>query len=67
MAPNDKAGTQGIGQTSVDTIGMGGQYGANLIKDAQAAKKRDLQAAKTFKLPLRPTTSGTTTGATRRS
>ena len=52
-APNDRAGTQGIGQTP-DTIGMGGAYGANLIKDAQAAKKRDLQSAKTFTLPLAP-------------
>ena len=65
VAPNDRAGTQGIGQTSADTIGMGGQYGSNLIKDAQAAKKRDLQAAKTFKLPLAPDDRpGTTTGAT---
>jgi hypothetical protein len=40
VAPNDKAGTQGIG-TSVDTIGMGREHGANLIKDAQAAKTPD--------------------------
>ncbi len=64
VAPNDKAGTQGIGQNSTD-FGMGGLYGANLIKDAQAAKKRDLQAAKTFKLPLAPDDRpGTATVAT---
>ncbi len=51
--PNDRAGSQGIGQTT-DTIGMGGAYGANLIKSAQAAHKRDLQSAKTFTLPLAP-------------
>ena len=64
VAPNDKAGAQGIGQTS-DTIGLGGAYGANLIKDAQAAKKRDLQAAKTFTLPAPPDERpGTSSGAT---
>ncbi len=64
VAPNDKGGTQGIGQTS-DPVGIGGQYGANLIKNAQASKKRDLQAATTFKLPLAPDDRpGTSTGAT---
>ncbi len=54
VTPNDRAGTQGIGQTSVDSIGMGGQYGANLIKASQSSKQRDLQTAKTFTLPLAP-------------
>jgi hypothetical protein len=54
VAPNDRAGTQGAGQSSVDPIGIGGQYGLNLIKDAQASNKRDVQAAKSFKLPLAP-------------
>jgi len=53
VAPNDRAGNQGIGQNSTD-FGMGGQYGQNLITDAQAAQKRDLQRAKSFKLPLAP-------------
>jgi len=53
VAPNDRAGSQGVGQNSTD-FGMGGQYGQNLITDAQAAKKRDLQKAKSFKLPLAP-------------
>jgi hypothetical protein len=35
VAPNDRAGTQGVGQTSGDPIGMGGQYGLNLIQDAR--------------------------------
>ncbi len=50
VAPNDRAGTQGIGQTSPDTIGMGGQYGQNLIQQ----KAQDIQKAKTFKLPAPP-------------
>ncbi len=63
VAPNDRAGAQGIGQTS-DSIGMGGQYGANLIKDAQGSKKRDLQNAKSFTLPLAPDDrAGTSTAA----
>ena len=37
QSPNDRAGSQGIGQNSTD-FGMGGQYGQNLIADAQAAK-----------------------------
>ena len=37
QSPNDRAGSQGIGQNSTD-FGMGGQYGQNLITDAQAAK-----------------------------
>jgi hypothetical protein len=54
VAPNDKAGTLGAGQSSSD-LGFGGAYGLNLIKDAQAASKRnDVQAAKSFKLPLAP-------------
>jgi hypothetical protein len=53
VAPNDKAGTQGVGQSSTDA-GIGGQYGLNLIKDAQASVKRDVQAAKLFRLPLAP-------------
>jgi hypothetical protein len=62
VAPNDRAGTQGIGQTS-DSIGTGGQYGANLIQDAQAAKKRDLQNANSFKLPTSPDRPGTSSVA----
>ena len=54
VTPNDRAGTQGIGQASADSLGIGGQYGANLIAAAQASKKRDLQAAKSFTLPLAP-------------
>ena len=42
----------------VDPIGMGGQYGQNLIQNAQAAKKRDLQNAKTFTLPTSPRPPG---------
>ncbi len=49
-APNDRAGTQGIGQTSPDTVGMGGQYGQNLIQQ----KAQDIQKAETFKLPAPP-------------
>ena len=49
-APNDRAGTQGIGQTSTDTVGMGGQYGQNLIQQ----KAQDIQKAETFKLPAPP-------------
>ena len=48
-APNDKAGTLGIGQNSTD-YGMGGQYGQNLIQQ----KAQDIQKAKTFRLPLAP-------------
>ena len=48
-APNDKAGTQGIGQNSTD-FGMGGQYGQNLIQQ----KAQDIQKAKTFTLPAPP-------------
>ena len=62
-APNDRAGTQGVGQTSVDTIGMGGQYGQNLIQNAQSSHKRDVQAAKTFTLPLAPDDRQGTTSA----
>ena len=65
VAPNDKAGTLGIGQTSPNTIGMGGQYGENLIQNSQAQKKRDLQAATRFALPLAPDDRpGTATAAT---
>jgi hypothetical protein len=53
VTPNDRAGNQGIGQNSTD-FGMGGRYGQNLITDAQAAKTRDLQRAKSFRLPLAP-------------
>ncbi|HVN59666.1 MAG TPA: hypothetical protein VMT59_00285 [Gaiellaceae bacterium] len=49
VAPNDKAGTQGIGQNSTD-FGMGGQYGQNLIQQ----KAQDIQKAKTFTLPAPP-------------
>ena len=66
VAPNDRAGTQGIGQNSTD-FGMGGQYGANLIKNAQASKKNDVQKAESFTLPLapddRPGTSNVTSQA----
>ena len=62
VAPNNRAGTLGIDQ-SLEEIGIGGAYGANLIKDAQAAKKRDLQKAKSFKLPQSPDRAGTTTVA----
>ena len=48
-APNDKAGTQGIGQNSTD-FGMGGQYGQNLIQQ----RAQDIQKAKTFTLPAPP-------------
>jgi hypothetical protein len=58
-APNDRAGEQGVGQTSADPIGMGGQYGQNLIQNAQASKKRDLQNAKSFTLPTSPDRPGT--------
>ncbi len=58
VAPNDRAGGQGIGQNSTD-FGMGGQYGQNLITDSQAAKKRDLQKAKSFSLPTSPDRPGT--------
>ncbi len=58
VAPNDRAGNQGIGQNSTD-FGMGGQYGQNLITDTQAAKKRDLQKAKSFRLPTSPDRPGT--------
>jgi len=37
VTPNDRAGTQGVGQTAGDPIGIGGQYGLNLIHDAQAS------------------------------
>ena len=82
-APNDRAGEQGVGQTSTylntpaldqgmqqtstDPIGMGGQYGQNLIQNAQAAKKRDLQNAKSFKLPTSPDRPGTSSVSPRRS
>jgi hypothetical protein len=66
VAPNDKAGTLGTGQSSSDP-GIGGAYGLNLIKDAQAASKRnDVQAAKSFKLPLAPDDrAGSTSSVTR--
>ena len=35
VTPNDRAGTQGVGQTAGDPIGIGGQYGLNLIQDAR--------------------------------
>ncbi|MCI4355133.1 MAG: hypothetical protein L3K06_07195 [Thermoplasmata archaeon] len=36
VLPNDRAGTQGVGQAYVDPVGIGGQTGLHLIENAQA-------------------------------
>ncbi len=60
VTPNDKA-VQGIGQASPDTtIGMGGQYGENLIQQ----RAQDIAKAATFTLPLAPDDRPGTTVAT---